>query len=586
MMSLSKKSILIFIVVLNISSTVQGQADPVAGQDPEAEISAEQRLQEIQYYYRDILLAEHLDGGMSIAFYHQVATNSVLNIGDPIEFPNYDDHGSATSRLYDIAEDGFTVSYIRKHFGIGGDIDPVVNEGVVKLPWSPTLLGAAYHGEVDRVKALVADGFDVNHTDPMGRTALMLAARNGQLETVSTLVKLGADLDQVDNRKRNALIVAGDCDAGIWSLLDGGADPWREGVDIWASKGIFGNARLLDRVLNEQSFDPHSPITKAGFERALRADKPEIVARFIKAGIDVNGVASRKHWEGKFDPRKPPPEEPYLQFIEHPRIVQNSKHLVEIRQLLLAAGADPAQTNGAQLDRYRSEWMPNFLKYKSLEDIQSIIAAGILAPHLTAKSSDDSEISMMEFIETRDQHRHHNVRKQYRVRQMLIDAGFSEADVDQEKIKVFRQQAFEDALEAESGYVVETLLALGVDVNGVVRGQSYLGFVLENDFYTKEQEDILISGQTLYRSSEDTESAKLRDRIVATMKSMGAVENIAAAEPVTPASGGLIVDASGTVLTSGTVTVKSGAVLASGGAVVDEAPTKSERELREDRCRL
>ena len=49
--------------------------------------------------------------------------------------------------------------------------------------WTPLHI-AAYHGHLDVVKSLVAEGVDVNRRVDEGQTALHMAAKNGHTEVV------------------------------------------------------------------------------------------------------------------------------------------------------------------------------------------------------------------------------------------------------------------------------------------------------------------------------------------------------------------------------------------------------------------
>ncbi len=52
-----------------------------------------------------------------------------------------------------------------------------------------TLIDAASHGDIKRVRSLLAGGADVNAKDTDGVTALMMAAQDGHTDIVKVLLK-------------------------------------------------------------------------------------------------------------------------------------------------------------------------------------------------------------------------------------------------------------------------------------------------------------------------------------------------------------------------------------------------------------
>jgi ankyrin repeat protein len=61
------------------------------------------------------------------------------------------------------------------------------------------LIEAAEKGDTEKVKALLAQGADVNAKNKRGSTALMLARDRGHSDTVRALVAKGGDVDAKDN---------------------------------------------------------------------------------------------------------------------------------------------------------------------------------------------------------------------------------------------------------------------------------------------------------------------------------------------------------------------------------------------------
>jgi hypothetical protein len=72
----------------------------------------------------------------------------------------------------------------------------------------PPMFAAARDGKLDTVRALIADGVDVNAPiDRDGRTPLYYAADNGHDDVVRLLLASGATLDALDNFGLSALYV-------------------------------------------------------------------------------------------------------------------------------------------------------------------------------------------------------------------------------------------------------------------------------------------------------------------------------------------------------------------------------------------
>ena len=88
------------------------------------------------------------------------------------------------------------------------------------------LMRAALAGDTETVKALIAQGADVNAKDDEGRTALMFAVINMHHETAQALLGSGADVNVRANDGGTALMLAASCgdEAGVRLLLDRGAD--------------------------------------------------------------------------------------------------------------------------------------------------------------------------------------------------------------------------------------------------------------------------------------------------------------------------------------------------------------------------
>ena len=69
-------------------------------------------------------------------------------------------------------------------------------------------LDATNAGDVERVRALLDAGAEIDALDRYGQTALMNAAHRGDTELVRALVQLGANLDHTAKYRLTALMLA------------------------------------------------------------------------------------------------------------------------------------------------------------------------------------------------------------------------------------------------------------------------------------------------------------------------------------------------------------------------------------------
>jgi ankyrin repeat protein len=91
-------------------------------------------------------------------------------------------------------------------------------------------------GDVERVRALLDAGAEIDALDKHGQTALMNAAHRGETELVRALVQLGADLNHTAKYRVTALMLAVISDHAdvVRLLVAAGADR-----NIKGSKGTF-----------------------------------------------------------------------------------------------------------------------------------------------------------------------------------------------------------------------------------------------------------------------------------------------------------------------------------------------------------
>ena len=88
------------------------------------------------------------------------------------------------------------------------------------------LRDAAERGDLGKLKALIANGANVNNSGGYRGTALNLAAMKGQHECVKILIAAGADLNVVDGGHRTPIISATErgCSDCVNALILAGAD--------------------------------------------------------------------------------------------------------------------------------------------------------------------------------------------------------------------------------------------------------------------------------------------------------------------------------------------------------------------------
>lgn len=109
---------------------------------------------------------------------------------------------------------------------------------------SAELLHAAASGDLERVKALIAAGADVNATDELGWTPLMKACFNDEMdcgfpEVAQALIDAGADIEaQIVYGTRPLMLAAGRGEARVVDVL------LKAGVDVLA-KNEGGRTALM-----------------------------------------------------------------------------------------------------------------------------------------------------------------------------------------------------------------------------------------------------------------------------------------------------------------------------------------------------
>ena len=160
------------------------------------------------------------------------------------------------------------------------------------------LLDAVKGANRDAVRALVAQGLDVNAREADGTTALHWAVRSDDLETVKLLIRAGANVNASNRYGVTPLGLAatnGSAPA-IAALLDAGADanatvPAGETALMTAVR--TGNPEAV-RLLLAHGADVHARESEFGENALMWAaaeNHPAVVALLVSAGADLNRAA-------------------------------------------------------------------------------------------------------------------------------------------------------------------------------------------------------------------------------------------------------------------------------------------------------
>ena len=131
---------------------------------------------------------------------------------------------------------------------------------VVGCAMNKSLHIPAGDGDLDKVKAEIDSGKDVNSKDIAGQTALMYASEQGRLEVVKYLVENGADVNAQSGKqgRGTALIYASATNRTIVMeyLLEQGADinattTFNETALIWAT--AQGHVKAVNLLLKKKA---------------------------------------------------------------------------------------------------------------------------------------------------------------------------------------------------------------------------------------------------------------------------------------------------------------------------------------------
>jgi ankyrin repeat protein len=150
-----------------------------------------------------------------------------------------------------------------------------------------TLFSAAQQGDIDKIKALLAEGIDVNKANPAGVTTLHVAASAGRREVCAFLIDNGADINAQAMRDLTPLHWATMTrrEKIVDLLIVKGADvnakdeKGETALDLAASSGI---SIIIGELLAKKGAEVSSPYAAAYLGDLIR------VRAFMKEGVDVN----------------------------------------------------------------------------------------------------------------------------------------------------------------------------------------------------------------------------------------------------------------------------------------------------------
>ena len=170
----------------------------------------------------------------------------------------------------------------------GADVNAGDSKGATALMY------AALYGDVEYVNLLLEKGADPNASNDLGSNALMWAASD--LGKVRTLVAYGANINARSNSGVTALSVAAASPGNLPTvrfLLDKGADPKAVDNDgagpVWLACAR-GDSQIVEELLHRGGSPNETQLrlTETALMWASKMDRPLSVQALLKAGADVN----------------------------------------------------------------------------------------------------------------------------------------------------------------------------------------------------------------------------------------------------------------------------------------------------------
>ncbi len=152
----------------------------------------------------------------------------------------------------------------------------------------PSLLDAVRDGNEPQIEVLLSVGTDLEVTDELGRTPLLIAAGSGRLGVVSKLIEAGANVAAQDDEGIDALTLAkasGHADV-VERLRAAGASERLEELLAGAIRDgeLDAVSSLIDQGVNVDALDTEDYQTP--LMAAVQMRRLEILLRLIEAGAD------------------------------------------------------------------------------------------------------------------------------------------------------------------------------------------------------------------------------------------------------------------------------------------------------------
>lgn len=237
-------------------------------------------------------------------------------------------------------------SAIHRRLSHREEIQQAQADGMTALHW------AAFHGEVELVKQLLAAGATVSATNRYGIQPLSLACQNGSAGAVDLLLKSGADPNSALPGGETALMTASRTGrtGPVKALLKRGAivdakERRGQSALMWAAaEGHTEVVELLIRAGADVKATLDSGFTPFFF--AAREGRRETVRALLRAGVDVNSA---------MEPRKTPSKGPGRGTSALVLAIENGHY--ELALDLIQAGANPNDQRSGYAPLHVMTWV-------------------------------------------------------------------------------------------------------------------------------------------------------------------------------------------------------------------------------------
>lgn len=159
------------------------------------------------------------------------------------------------------------------------------------------MLRAVSMRDADQVNQLLQRGMDVNTSDPMGNTLLMLAARNGDFQTLELLLRNRANVLKQNKYKDTALMLSayqGNLQC-VTALVEAGAEIDPDGWTPLIYAAFEGHAGIVRYLLTLNiDIDAQSDTGITALMAASRHNHLEIVKILLEHEADAS-LANQDH---------------------------------------------------------------------------------------------------------------------------------------------------------------------------------------------------------------------------------------------------------------------------------------------------